>query len=247
MVDAWLWVCPFRHVRISVTMQQQQQVARWDRDMTGEGAPGSTEGVLPTLRAAEDTLLRAEDKCARVDGLLQLQEVRPLHTMAGPARMGVLWDEWMNTQMNGWLDAYPFLFVSFFLLQRYRQDSSGLQARMRALYEAVAEEDASQTDLRRQQMHERSQAVFAGVKRLKERVRKAQAAYRGAGISLAAAGSVGAGPEEGLSQLRGQVRKLTGRLHRLGYRVEEEREDRRKEGRDGGEAEEGPPPTDSAM
>lgn len=122
---------------------------------------------------------------------------------------------------------------------------------MRALYETVAEEDASQTDLRRQQMHERSQAVFAGVKRLKERVRKAQAVYRGAGISLAAGGSGGveAGPEEGLSQLRGQVRKVVGRLHRLRYHVEEKGR-RAGRGEDGegqeGQEEEGPPPTDSS-
>lgn len=42
----------------------------------GGGSSGGEDGVLPTLRAAEDTLLRAEARCARVDRLLTLQEVR---------------------------------------------------------------------------------------------------------------------------------------------------------------------------
>ncbi len=151
----------------------------------------------------------------------------------------------------------------FFLLsQRYRQDSAGLQARVRALYDAVADEDASQTDIRRQQMHERAQAVFGSVKRLKDRVRKAQGAYASAGISLAASvggGGGAGGAEEGLSELRAQVRKLGGRLHRLRYHLEEE-EDARQEGAAAGhmegdeeeeedekeDEEEGPPPTWSA-
>jgi hypothetical protein len=121
--------------------------------------------------------------------------------------------------------------------QRYRQDSGGLQARVRALYEAVADEDASETDIRRQQMHERSAAVFAGVKRLQDRVRKAQAAYRSAGISLAASGGSAGVAEEGLSELRTQVRKLSGRLHRLRYHVEEEEEQERARRGGGGHEE----------
>ena len=114
--------------------------------------------------------------------------------------------------------------------QRYRQDSSGLQERVRALYEAVADEDASQTDLRRQQMHERSQAVFAAVKNLRERVRKAQAAYKAAGVSLSLGGAAGgaaggASSEEGLGELRAQLRRLSERLHRVRYHVQEEEED----------------------
>lgn len=58
----------------AVMEKHHPEVARWDRDLTAEGGDGA-EGVLPTLRAAEDTLLRAEGKCARVDRLLQLQEV----------------------------------------------------------------------------------------------------------------------------------------------------------------------------
>ena len=122
---------------------------------------------------------------------------------------------------------------------------------MRALYEASAEDDATQTFERKQRMNEKAEAVFAGVKRLKVRVRRAQAAYEAAGISLAASGA--AGPEEGLSELRGQVRKLAGRLHRLRFYVEEEAEERGREaallggGREGEEEEDDEaPPTQSA-
>lgn len=71
-----------------VMERHHPELARWDRDMTADGADAATatnttggsssgeEGVLPTLRAAEDTLLRAEARCARVDRLLTLQEVR---------------------------------------------------------------------------------------------------------------------------------------------------------------------------
>ena len=121
---------------------------------------------------------------------------------------------------------------------------------MRALYEASAEEDATQTFERKQRMNEKAQAVFSGVKRLKDRVRRAQGAYQAAGISLAASGA--AGPEEGLSELRGQVRKLARRLHRLRFYVDEEQEERAREaalvGGEGGEGEEDDeaPPTQSA-
>ena len=154
----------------------------------------SAQGVLPTLRAAEDTLGRAQARQTRVARLLDLQS-------------------------------------------RYRQDTSTLKDRVEALFKEALEDEESQTDSKREEMHARSKAVFDGVKALKERVRQAQLAYRKLGISTTVASTGGGGGggggagggggpgglaggsvhEEKLSELRRQIRGVGERLARVRY------------------------------
>lgn len=172
--------------------------------MTAEGDNDeSAQGVLPTLRSAEDTLGRAQARQTRVARLLDLQS-------------------------------------------RYRQDTFTLKDRVEALFKEALEDEESQTDSRREEMHVRSKAVFDGVKALKERVRQAQLAYRKLGIStVASAGGGGGGGaggqagssvhEEKLSELRKQIRGVGERLARVKYFAEEDEEEERRLRGEGGE------------
>ena len=200
------------------------------------------DGILPTLRTAEETLQRVQHKQDCVARLLDLQgRYRYVHTWVG-GRIGgqdSLWSACLflpcspkptaaQPQPNPPTHSKP-----------NRQDVSKLRERVHQLYEQAAEEEASHTDTKRQEIHDRSKAVFEGVKALKERVKAAQGAYRQVGISTAAGGGgggVGGGGggvtvhEEKLSELRGQIRGLAGRLHRVQYAVEEEEREKEEEG-----------------
>ena len=170
--------------------------------MTAEGQNGeSGQGVLPTLRSAEDTLGRAQARQTRVARLMDLQS-------------------------------------------RYRQDTSMLKDRVKALFEEALDDEESQTDRRREEMHVRSKAVFDGVKAMKERVRQAQLAYRKLGISTTVAPAGGGGPEGGsvqeerLSELQRQIRGVGERLARVRYVAEEGEVEEARRLRGGGEGEE---------
>ena len=182
--------------------------------MTAEGENDeSAQGVLPTLRAAEDTLGRAQARQTRVARLLDLQS-------------------------------------------RYRQDTSTLKDRVEALFKEALEDEESQTDSKREEMHARSKAVFDGVKALKERVRQAQLAYRKLGISTTVASTGGGGGggrggrggrggamggsvhEERLSELKRQIRGVGERLALVRCCAEEDEEEARRLGGGGGEEEE---------
>ncbi|EKU21729.1 hypothetical protein NGA_0169500 [Nannochloropsis gaditana CCMP526] len=161
------------------------EVARWDKDMSGEGQDEGSRGVLPTLRGAEEALQSAHVRYSRVSHLVDVQN-------------------------------------------RYRQDCGKLSERVKALYEQAAEEDANGTDLKRQEMHARSMAVFEKVKALTDRVRRAQEAYRRLGIDVRGGGGgedegLGKGVEgESLSHLRQEVRDLGERLRQIRYVAGEE-------------------------
>jgi hypothetical protein len=122
-----------------------------------------------------------------------------------------------------------------------------LKDRVEALFKEALEDEESQTDRRREEMHVRSKAVFDGVKALKERVRQAQLAYRKLGISTTVA-STGGGEggglmstgassvhEEKLSELRRQIRGVGERLARVRHFAEEDEEEARRLRGEGGE------------
>lgn len=189
------------------------QVSKWDSDMTAEGGgTDGSDGVLPSLRAAEESLGKVEVRCRRVEKLLQLQEVCAcVHMLLSHPRLR---------------------FMSFrtpLYQQRYRQDSGQISDRVKALVDRVADEEATATDYQREDMHKRSQIVLNGIKELQGRVEAAQKAYQSVGIPVGDAVGTSTpasalASQEGLTQLRGQIRGLAARLRKLRYIVEEEKE-----------------------